>query len=183
MRLMKWVALPPVLLVLVACGGSSQSSSGSSPGSATSAAPSHSPSPSHTVPSNPCALLTAADLNSILAPVPAPFGEGKPTVAAPGATSKGCEWLAGPIGGKNTIDLVVAFGFYNPSTPVSTAGFEQVSGLGDDVAYFATNKYGVQVLKARKDGVVVNLTMIKPEGHDAALAHTRAIMEKLLAQV
>ena len=167
--------LLPICLILLACDASSSgpATGGKSP----------SPSAAAKLPDDVCAVLSSSDLDSILAPVAGPFGAGHPTVAVSGATSKGCEWLAGPVAGKDSIGLVAVYGFYNPNTPVATAGFEQVSGLGDDTAYFSSNKYGQHTLKARKDGVVVNIQMSKQESHDAALAHTRAVMEKLLAKI
>jgi hypothetical protein len=175
---MRWkggALLLPMCFILLACEASSSTSSTGGNSSSTS--------PSAKLPDDVCAVLASTDLDAILSPAAGPFAAGHPTTAVSGATSKGCEWLSGPPAGDNSIGIVAIYAFYNPNTPVSTAGFETVSGLGTDTAYFATNKYGQSTMKARKNGVVVNLQMSKKEAHDAALAHTRAITEKLLAKV
>jgi hypothetical protein len=179
-----------VLLVgLVACGSSSTTSSASSASSSSStsssssaAASSPSPSPAAQLPADVCSVLAAADLNAILSP-PTPFSEGKATTAASGSTSKGCEWLSGSPTANDFIDVIVVVDFYNPNAPFSTAGLEPVNGLGDDTAYFSTNVYGMNKLRARKGGVLVNVLVSKKESHDQGLAHTRAVMEKVLAKV
>jgi hypothetical protein len=162
--------------ILLACEASSSTSS--------TGGNNQSPSAAAKLPDDACKVLSAADVNAIMSPAK-PFAEGKPTVAASGSTSKGCNWVSGSVATNDSIDLVVAFGFYNPNTPFPTASLEPVSGLGDDTAYFSSGGV-VNKLRARKNGVVVNVQMSffpTRESHDQGLAHTRALMEKVLAKV
>jgi hypothetical protein len=134
------------------------------------------PSPVAKIPDDACATVSVAELTPILAPA-VPFGSGHVNAAGPAT----CEWSSGPVTGPNSIDVTLYFALYNQAPPFDTT-WQQVSGLGTDVAVFRDGN-DVHVLRARKDGVVARITMIKHEAGDLGLAHTRAIMEKILAKL